>query len=266
MDRETYENLLANPPPGKTKKELHVQRFLEENSSLIPTPALLNHHLHHKCVISQFPLDTTLIPDFVYITKSSILWRIVLVELESPDKQIFKTSKKQVGFRSEFNEAFEQIRSWKVFVQDNRDAILKRLRPFWRPEHMRSNPVEFSYALVYGRSSEYENRPRRAQSLAQLQKDESVHFFSYDSLFRASDNGWNYKKNVMCFNKDVFSFKYLHCEPGNLFCFVSPDDLKLAPEHKMKLLSWGYQIDEWENGQMLKIDGKRTWDKEAGTF
>lgn len=69
--------------------EQDCQDFLEKNSELIYTPFLLNHGLHFNSIISKFPLDTSLISDLVYLSKSSNSWNIVFVELEHPNKNFF---------------------------------------------------------------------------------------------------------------------------------------------------------------------------------
>lgn len=67
--------------------ENDIQRFLEENSELISTPFLLNHHLHFNVLISKFKISDGLISDFAYLTKSSDFWDLVLVEIEDPKKE-----------------------------------------------------------------------------------------------------------------------------------------------------------------------------------
>ena len=105
-------DILDSPPPMGKKKELIIHEFLESNPELIPTPNLLNHHLHFGVVISKFPLDTSLETDYVYLTKSFDTWIVTFVELEIPDKKLFTNNKKQIDTSSEFNKAIAQVRSW----------------------------------------------------------------------------------------------------------------------------------------------------------
>ncbi len=145
-----FKNVLNNPPPAGRQKEQVVQDYLEQHTELIPTPNRLNHHLHFQSVVSKFPLGTELTTDYLYITKSSDTWRITLVELESPDKSIFTADTRKTTTSAEFNAALNQVRSWKHFLADNKDEVLRRLEPLLRPVNMRCNPVEFHYQLIIG--------------------------------------------------------------------------------------------------------------------
>src|SRR5438874_9676978 len=100
-----FRRLLANPSTGESE----VQSFLEGHSELIPTPFLSNHGLHFGAVISKLPLDTSLISDFAYLTKSSRRWDLVLVELEDPGKPIFTKDPRMAVFSASFNAALAQL-------------------------------------------------------------------------------------------------------------------------------------------------------------
>ena len=255
MDNAFLKILEGKPPKGR-KKELNVQDYLELNSELIPTPGLLNHHLHFRSVISQFPIDNSLISDFAYITKNTIQWKIFLIELKSPDKKIFKSTKSQISFRSEFNEALSQIRSWKVFIRNNKQAVINKVKPLLHPLSMQNNPIDFSYVLVYGRSEEYEASRQRSDNLYSLIENESIYFHSYDSLSRSKEESGGYKKNILKINKNIYSFKHLSCQPLHLFAYMSPNDFSLSKKDETTLKSWGYDIDSWLKGHKLDFNGK----------
>ena len=265
---DNFMKILTNAAPEGKKKELYVQDYLECHPELIPTPGLLNHHLHFESIISQFPLDSSLITDFAYLTKSTVQWRVFLVELESPDKKIFKASKNQISFRSEFNDALAQIRSWKVFIKENKQTVVNKLTPLLHPLTMRNNTLDFYYVLVYGRSDEYETSIKHKQTLSSLQEDESIYFLSYDSLIRAVENKNGYKKNILKLNKTIYSFKYLHLAPWNMFSMISPNDFTLSKKDQATLESWGYDINAWQKGESLWANGKspfRSMDEEVDT-
>lgn len=113
---------------GNTENQ--IQEFLEENTIFIPMPFLLNHYLHMNCVISKFKLGNEFVTDFAYLTKSSDYWEFVLVELEDAKKKIFTNDKENIYFHSEFNHAYDQITSWKAYVNKNREAILHQIDKF----------------------------------------------------------------------------------------------------------------------------------------
>jgi hypothetical protein len=245
----------VDAPKGK-QKEQYVQDFMEENTEFLPTPGLLNHRLHMGSVISKFPIDVSLICDYAYITKSSIKWEIYLVELEKPEKKIFKETKGQVGFTAEFNNAVAQIRSWKIFV-DSSSAILKqRLLPLLQPIGMRDNQIEYCYVLVYGRNSEYMSNNEKRAALATFMNSEKIRFYTYDSIISELEQSKPEKKNVMRLVKTGYEFKRLHCEPQLLFSYVGPDSFSLSDAQVSTLKAWGYQIEAWQKGQFLRLNGK----------
>lgn len=62
-----------------------LQDYLEKNPRYIPLQFMLNHGLHLFSIVSKFIISDGLITDFMYITKSSISWNIVFIELERAD-------------------------------------------------------------------------------------------------------------------------------------------------------------------------------------
>jgi hypothetical protein len=139
---EYLDVLDSQAPTGKQKEQI-VQDFLENHTELIPTPNRLNHHLHFQSILSKFPLGTELTTDYVYLTKSSDAWIVTLVEIESPEKDIFTADAKRTTATAAFNAAMDQVRSWKQFIGKNKDEVIRRLNPIIQPAHMRSNPIEF---------------------------------------------------------------------------------------------------------------------------
>lgn len=251
-------SILESPPPSGKKKELIVHEFLENNPELIPTPNLLNHHLHFGVVISKFPLDTSLETDYVYLTKSSDTWIVTFVELETPEKKLFTNNKKQVDTSSELNRAIAQVRSWQVFLEDNKAEVLRRLEPIFHPFVMRQNPVEFNYQLIIGRSEEKNGSPERIKILARLRKETGIYIMTYDTLLNYYRHLERYKKDIISLSKNKMKFKYIHTDSTMLFSYISKDDFILTSEQKHHFISQGYEIDEWEQGKSLAVNGKYT--------
>ncbi|WP_024336410.1 Shedu anti-phage system protein SduA domain-containing protein [Desulfotignum balticum] len=249
--------LNSDAPPGK-KKELVIQDFLELHSELIPTPNLLNHRLHFNAILSQFPIDTSLVADYVYLTKSSDTWRITFVELEVPDKRFFSSNKKQVDTSSAFNKALSQIRSWQVFLEEHKDEVMRRLEPIWYPLNMRKNPVTFEFQLIIGRSAEKNSHQSKLATLKKIREESSVEIMTYDTLISYFKNGPRYKKNILALTKDKYRFKHLHVEPHHVFSYVPADSLILTSDQKAELQARGYEIEEWEAGEQLTVNGRVT--------
>lgn len=250
--------ILESPSPEGKKKELVVHEFMEKNPELIPTPNLLNHHLHFGVVISKFPLDTSLETDYVYLTKSSDTWRVTFVELEVPDKKLFTNNKKQVDTSSDFNKAISQVRSWQVFIEENKNEVLRRLQPIFYPIIMRRNPVEFNYQLIIGRSEEKNESPEKIKILNRLRKETGIDIMTYDTLLNYYRNLERYKKDILSLSKNKMKLKYIHADSTMLFSYVSKDEFILTSEQKECFRLKGYEIDEWERGKSLAVNGKHT--------
>ncbi|MGE6246870.1 Shedu immune nuclease family protein [Psychrobacter proteolyticus] len=250
--------ILESPAPEGKKKELVVHEFIERNPELIPTPNLLNHHLHFGVVVSKFPLDTSLETDYVYLTKSSDTWKVTFVELEVPDKKMFTNNKKQVDTSSDFNKAIAQVRSWQVFIEENKLEVMRRLNPIFYPIVMRRNPVEFDYQLIIGRSDEKNESPERIKILNRLRKETGINIMTYDTLLNYYRNSERYKKDILSLSKNKMKFKYIHTNSTMLFSYVSKDEFILTSNQKESFKLKGYEIDEWEQGKSLAVNGKQT--------
>ncbi|MGB3110709.1 MAG: Shedu immune nuclease family protein [Psychrobacter alimentarius] len=255
---QAFITILESPASEGKKKELVVHEFMERNPELIPTPNLLNHHLHFGVVVSKFPLDTSLETDYVYLTKSSDTWRVTFVELEAPDKKMFTNNKKQVDTSSDFNKAIAQVRSWQVFIEENKCEVMRRLNPIFYPIVMRRNPVEFNYQLIIGRSEEKNESPERIKILNRLRKETGIDIMTYDTLINYYRNSERYKKDILSLSKNKMKFKYTHTDSTMLFSYVSKDEFILTSKQKEYFKLKGYEIDEWEQGKSLAVNGKQT--------
>jgi len=253
---KTFENLLVSPPPLGRQKEQVIQEFMEVNTELIPTPNLLNHHLHFEAVVSKFPLGTELTADYLYITKSSDIWRITLVELEAPEKKIFNDDKKKTNTSAEFNAALNQVRSWQIFIDDNRAEVLRRLEPLLRPLGMSRNPIEFRYQLVIGRSQDKNLSAARKKHFRKLINESGVDILTYDTLINWYRNNQRFKKNVLRLSGAQFEFKHMHIEPTQILSYLGPDHLAVSSEQRERLLKSGYEIDKWQKGDLLTFNVK----------
>ena len=138
-----FEEVLDN----EDASEQDAQDFLEKNTKMFFPAFELNHHVHLSAVISKFQLDTSLICDFAYLTKSSGEWWFVLVELEHPDKELFTDA--DIA-SAKLNAAIAQVNTWKTFIQRNSQEIIRKLSPIRKP--LVSNQVYFKYILVIGRT------------------------------------------------------------------------------------------------------------------
>ena len=70
--------------------------------------------------------------------------------------------------------------------------------------------------------------------------------------------GQPYRKNVLRVRKNRYGFKRLHVEPSHVFAYVGPDELYLTKSQRRWLIDRGYEIAEWEKGNMLVVNDKLT--------
>lgn len=252
---EEYETVLTTKPP-RGQKEQKVQDFLEEHSELLPTPVKLNHQLHFNCVISKYPIGPY-ITDYVYLTKSSNEWKIVLVELEDPKKLYFSaTNLKSTIFTAEFNAALQQVKDWQIYINENKEAIIKKLYVLLKPETMRNNPINFEYILIYGRSSNRDASNERKKRIDMWKTDNHIEIYSYDTIRHIYEHDrYPRKKLILSPKQEIFSIKMLDDEP-TIFADISASELEISNEYIEELKKKGYQMDEWLKGHNLCVNHK----------
>lgn len=201
----------------------------------------------------------------MYITKSSDIWRVTFVELESPDKCIFTSDTKKITTSSKFNAAMDQVRSWKHYLDENKDEVIRRLDPLLQPINMRRNPIEFHYQLIIGRSENKNLSIDRKKYFCELIKESSINILTFDQLIGFYKTDQRYKKLVLHLKKNQYAFKYMQFEPTQIFSYMGPDLLSLSTEQFEKLKSAGYEMEKWRNGDLLTYNVKfanSTYEKE----
>lgn len=237
------------------KNENDIQQFLEKNTELIPLPIILNHWLHFNVVISKLKLGGGYITDFAYLTKSSDIWNLVLVELEDSKKKIFLKNNENIKFSSEFNNAYDQIMEWKAYINDNKQDVLKKVDVLRKP--LSNNSVKIKYVLIIGRNKEKDNCERRRRMFAEKSNDD-IKVLTYDSLISSYERS-HYKINKLILSewKEGFKTKFVPENfDSNIFSYLSSEHLKIKDEHIKILKKQGYLIDRWLKGKSLRINGK----------
>jgi Domain of unknown function (DUF4263) len=249
--------ILDSPPPIGRQKEQVIQEFLEEHSDMIPLNHVLNHQVLYDFIFSKFPINSSNISDFMYITKSSVEHRIVFIELENSDKSIFTSDLDKVIFSAEFNAALQQVRNWKILMESDKDELLRNLKPMLQLQRQYNDPISFRYQLIIGRSVEYINNENRKRHIANLEKETGINILTYDSLISWYKNSpRNWYKNIVRLDKDRYSFKRMDAKDQTYFAHLSPSQIILTDQQKAELISQDYQISDWENNILLTINLK----------
>lgn len=100
----------------REENEQIYQTYLEENTMFIPREFEQNHGIHFSTVFRKLPLSSDYKPDFVYLSKSSDNWNVVLVEIEKPSSKYFKNN--STTFHADFNLALQQMNTWRAWFDD----------------------------------------------------------------------------------------------------------------------------------------------------
>jgi len=104
-----YTDLINSEP-----QEEEVQKFLETNS-------IMWHFLAPRRILPKPAILTRYRADFAILTERRTLF---LVEIEKPHT---KLTKKDGGVSAQLQAGLNQIRDWRVIIQDNRNAVLSEL-------------------------------------------------------------------------------------------------------------------------------------------
>ncbi len=246
----------------ENKNENDLQRFLEEHSYYL-VPEQFGHGIMHNALISKFPLGVKYKTDYVYLCKDTVHWTLYLVELEDAKKPLIRSDGKMT---SELTQAIGQIQDWKYYIDsgEGKQFIQHALKRFlYFNPIMGNNPIDFKYILVIGRSNqsmqEYEKKIRYTNSTSYMT------LLTYDSLvnnFRYN-NQWSKEHIILTLRDgDKFKVKYI---PDNLdtsiFASLGPNELELDFGNRNKLINCGYDIEEWEKGNLLVYNNRETENK-----
>lgn len=177
---QAFTNLMEEDHP-----EQIYQKFMEDNTVLIPREFVQNHGMHFDLVLRKLSIAKDYTPDFFYMAKSSADWNLVFVEIEKPRSKYFKDQSNDL--HPEFLAGLDQIARWKSWFDNPAHMsgfIDGTIAPIRVPEAMRRNPCHIKYVLVHGRRSEFEGNEIR-RGLIRAREAQDFHIISFDSLLEA---------------------------------------------------------------------------------
>lgn len=238
--------------------EMSIKPFLDANPSFIPTPWLLNHHLHFGVILPQFQISAGITTDYVYLTKSSTTWWCVFVEFESPTGRFF-TNSNTVTTHSDLTRGLNQIDTWRDYLKKHKEAFLSQLDPLRVP--MNNNPVDFRYVLVMGRRAEFENSPKKVARYSDYEtgvKHADVRVMTYDAVASDFESLPLEKRHTMKRVGNMLAFERYDPEQNgeNLWDYLTKDQLKLSPSQIDAARASGVLIDDWLEGKKLTNWGR----------
>lgn len=200
------------------------QRFMEENTCLIPREFVQNHGIHFDLVLRKLSLAKDYAPDFFYLSKSSADWNLVFIEIEKPRSRYFKGQSNDL--HPEFLAGLDQIARWRAWF-DNPANLTGftdgTIAPIRVP--MARNPCHIKYVLVHGRRSEFEGNEFR-RGLIRAREAVDFHIISFDSLLESlNSKGPLYlgiRKNEYV---EVVSEEFVS---ESIFSWMDPTQLKIS--------------------------------------
>lgn len=207
------------------RPEQEYQEFIEKNTALVPRVFELNHGVHLDLVFRKLSLGSDYTSDFFYLSKSSVEWNCVLIEIEKPHSKYFKNASTKL--HPDFQAALEQISNWRAWFSNRSnfdgfvDGMLGQIRG-----SMRINPCSIKYILIHGRRTEFDGNEKRKDIIRSHNRDDFT-IMSYESLHSKKELYVAVRKND---HIEVLSRRFI---TEYLFTALPPSYIKITDElHK----------------------------------
>jgi len=175
------------------ESEATLQHFLERNPCFLPgtwSPGKPSGNAPlHIAAISQpeLPGLRSRKPDFMWIASDSARWYPMLIEIERPNKKLFR---KDGVPTSEFTQARNQLAQWRSWLSEPSN-VQKFIVDYGIPsDFVRLRVMQPHFILVYGRRAEFEGNAELSKHRAALMPASDEDLVSLDRL-RADSNCWN---------------------------------------------------------------------------
>lgn len=169
----------------RNPSEQECQSFLERHPALVPgarTPGSPSGHPPlHNALITQprLPGLRSKLPDFMWVAFHSKAWFPTLIEIERPDKKIFRSDGVP---RAEFTQACNQLAQWRTWFSQP-ENVLKFIREYGIPEDIaRRRSMKLYMILIYGRRSEFEGDTVLSNQRSSLVTGSDEELISFDRL------------------------------------------------------------------------------------
>ena len=214
------------------RDEQSYQSFMEKHTRFIPRSFEQNHGIHLGLVLRKFSLGADHKSDFFFLSKSTVNWNAVFIEIEKPSSRFFKGNKNTL--HSDFLNALQQVNQWRAWFLDdhNKAGFLSSISAIHVPHHMTGNPTNYKYILVFGRRSELcGNEDRR--KLVMANKTDDFDIMTFDSL--AEGLAGKYDVSIGSRHNqyiDVLTDDITH---PSLYAWMEPTQLRVSKALREKL-------------------------------
>nr|BFD42619.1 hypothetical protein FFPRI1PSEUD_41180 [Pseudomonas sp. FFPRI_1] len=176
-------------PTGHNENRLHA--LIEASPFLLPTQGLYPGGVFLDAIISKLPLPGRLVSDFAFITISRRSIKIVLIEIESSKKKIFRNSF-PFGFHSDARDAIDQVKEWQkeLSASYQRSSLVQLLAPLFDlyPYTLHDQDgrtldnldIHIDYLLVVG--DQRIDTPQQQQLIDKLYKEQHILLMGYPAM------------------------------------------------------------------------------------
>lgn len=122
----------------------------------------------------------------MWIAFHSKAWFPTLIEIERPDKKIFRSDGVP---RAEFTQASNQLAQWRTWFSHS-ENVLTFIREYGIPEDIaRRRSMKLSMILIYGRRTEFESDSVKSNQRSSLMTGSDEELISFDRLRVDKDLG-----------------------------------------------------------------------------
>lgn len=221
--------------------EQTYQGFMEENTRLVPREFVQNHGVHFNLVLRKLGFGADYYSDFVYLSKSSGDWNVVLVEIERPSSKFFQGTTNE--FHKDFQKGLQQINRWRAWLTDptNKASFVDGTLGLVRTPLTR-NATYPKFVLVTGRRAEYSKNAIR-RSLIAAQEADDFKIMTFDSLVENLESKHDLYVGVR-HNEyiDIVSDVFLN---ESMFAWMPADQIRISSKFRKNALAmrpqWHHQ-------------------------
>lgn len=204
--------------------EQHYQAFIEEHSQLVPRAFVQNHGVHFSTVLRKLSFGNEFKSDLFFLSKSSVDWNCVFIELESPHAKLFRP--KENAFSAAFTKGLDQIDTWRAwFLNPANSAYFTNttLGDFQTPLH--ENPSFMKYVLVIGRRDEFDGNADRRR-LVKAKEADDFKIMTYDSLME--DLQYKFPLYIAARRNDYIDVFGDEFTDASIFAWMEPERLRIS--------------------------------------
>lgn len=153
-----------------------------------------------SCVVAEFPFGNEHRADFVALAPFSGGWEIHFIELEPPNERMFT---KEGVMAKRLNKASSQVDSWRIFIEKNRETVLRDLARYAKDKDLIRGPrdseptchvgwplyhpkswLHIHYDIVIGKRSDLSHRDIEAKSA--FKENHNTELMTYDRFITAA--------------------------------------------------------------------------------